>query len=238
MISDTLQDQAALYALGLLDAEEAKAFEAELQGNAELRDCLRELTESAGNLVRVLPAQTPPPELRDRVVREIALEKQAAATPRERSAFSWIPWAIAAAVALLCAYVVVDRARLANELAQARARDPLSQTSVYVLAPAAPSAPPNAKAAVTWAAASQTGLIKVTNLPSPGPAKDYQLWAVDANHKDPVSAGIIKVDVNGNAEVRFKPVNEAARVKAFAISLEREGGVPKAEGPILLAGSS
>jgi hypothetical protein len=32
--------------------------------------------------------------------------------------------------------------------------------------------------------------------------------------------------------VRFKPVEKAQHLKAFAISLEREGGVPKKEGPI------
>jgi len=38
--------------------------------------------------------------------------------------------------------------------------------------------------------------------------------------------------------VRFKPVEKAEHVKAFAISLEREGGVPKKEGPILLVGTA
>ena len=46
------------------------------------------------------------------------------------------------------------------------------------------------------------------------------------------------VDKNGVAQIRFKPVDRAAQVKAFAISLEREGGVPKKEGPILLVGTS
>ena len=38
MISEEQQDQAALYALGLLGADEDAAFESELRANAELRD--------------------------------------------------------------------------------------------------------------------------------------------------------------------------------------------------------
>ncbi len=110
------------------------------------------------------------------------------------------------------------------------------QTTFYTLAPSAP-APADAKATVAWQPGRQSGVIRISNLPAPQPGKDYQLWAVDAEHKDPISAGIIRVDQNGVAQVRFKPVEKAEHVKAFAISLEREGGVPKKEGPILLVGT-
>lgn len=61
---------------------------------------------------------------------------------------------------------------------------------------------------------------------------------IDANHKDPISAGLVHVDSNGVARIHFKPDQTAAQVKAFAISLEREGGAPKPEGPILLVGNA
>jgi anti-sigma-K factor RskA len=81
-------------------------------------------------------------------------------------------------------------------------------------------------------------VIRITNLPAPALGMDYQLWAVDAAHKDPISAGVVRVDRNGVAQIRFKPIEMAQQVKAFAISLEREGGVPKKQGPILLAGTA
>src|SRR5207244_11838348 len=101
------------------------------------------------------------------------------------------------------------------------------------LRPAAP-APADAKATVAWEPGKQTGVIRISNLPAAQPGKDYQLWAVDAEHKDPISAGIIRVDKNGVTQVRFKPVEKAEQVKAFAISLERAGGVRKKEGTILV----
>jgi len=138
---------------------------------------------------------------------------------------------------VFCGLLALDRARLQRELADTRAADPLMQTIFFTLTPSG-SAPADAKATVAWQPGRQSGVIRITNLPAPEPGRDYQLWAVDAAHKDPVSAGIIRVDKNGVAQIRFKPVDVAQEVKAFAISLEREGGAPKKEGPILLAGTA
>ena len=74
-------------------------------------------------------------------------------------------------------------------------------------------------------------------MPVAGAGKDYQLWIVDAEHKAPISAGIIRVDPQGNAEWRFLPAETARHIKAFAISVERKGGVPVKEGPIVMIGS-
>jgi anti-sigma-K factor RskA len=233
MISEQQQDQAALYALGLLGADEDAAFESELRANAELRDLVRELREAAGGLALTAPSLPPPASLKQRIMGEIALEtKRIVPMPTRRAPFGWVPWAIAAALAVFCGLLAVDRVRLERQLA-----DMLMQTTFYALAPSAP-APADAKATVAWQPGRQSGVIRITNLPAPQPGKDYQLWAVDAEHKDPISAGVVRVDKNGVAQIRFKPVEKAEHVKAFAISLEREGGVPKKEGPILLVGST
>jgi anti-sigma-K factor RskA len=238
MISEEQQDQAALYVLGLLEPHEAAAFESELSGNAELRDIARELREAAGIVALTVPSQTPPASLKHRIMREIAVKTEAPIPiERERVSLGWMPWAIAAGLAVFCGLLAVDRVRLERELADIRATDPLMQTTLVTLAPSAP-APADAKATVAWQPGRQSGVIRISNLPAPQPGKDYQLWAVDAEHKDPISAGVVRVDQNGVARVHFKPVEKAEHVKAFAISLEREGGVPKKEGPILLVGTT
>lgn len=238
MISEEQQDQAALYVLGLLEPREAAAFESELRANSELRDIARELREAAGSVAFTAPPQTPPASLKERVMREIATEaEERKVVPLRRSSFGWVPWAIAAALAVFCGLLAFDRVRLERQLADIRAFDPLMQTTFYTLAPSAP-APADAKATVAWQPGRQSGVIRISNLPAPQPGKDYQLWAVDAEHKDPISAGVVRVDRNGVAQIRFTPVEKAEHVKAFAISLEREGGVPKKEGPILLVGTT
>jgi len=236
MISEEQQDQAALYALGLLGADEDAEFESELRANVELRDLVRELREAAGGLALAAPSLLPPASLKQRIMGEVALETKRVVRMRSPS-FGWVPWAIAAALAVFCGLLAIDRVRLERQLAETRAADPLMQTTFYTLAPSAP-APADAKATVVWQPGRQSGVIRISNLPAPQPGKDYQLWAVDAEHKDPISAGVVRVDKNGVAQIRFKPVEKAEHVKAFAISLEREGGVPKKEGPILLVGST
>jgi anti-sigma-K factor RskA len=238
MIPDDLQDQAALYALGALNAEETAAFEAALSGNIELRAMVGEMREASADLARTVPPQQPPAELRRRVLREIALEKQSKAPERrETPSFNWLPWAIAALFLGFCGLLAFDRARLQRELADARAADPLAQAMlVSLVSPTGDH--PDAKANVAWQADRQSGVITINNMPPAGEGHDYQLWAVDANHPDPINAGIIHVEPNGVTRIRFKPDKDASQIKAFAISLEREGGVPKREGPIVMIGNA
>jgi len=234
MISEEQQDQAALHVLGLLSAAEAAAFESALSASAELRDFVRELREAAADVALSAPSQAPPASLKQRIMRE---SEKLAPVPPQRAPFGWVPWAIAAGLIVFCGVLALDRARLERELTDARAADPLMQTAFFTLAPSAP-APADARATVAWEPGRQSGVIRISNLPAAQPGRDYQLWAVDAAHKDPISAGVIRVDKNGIAQIRFKPVEKVEHVKAFAISLEREGGVPKKEGPILLVGSA
>jgi anti-sigma-K factor RskA len=238
MIPDDLQDQAALYALDALNKEETAAFEATLSGNMELRALVREMREASADLARSVPPQEPPAELKRRVLREIALEKQAD-TParREAPSFNWLPWAIAALFLGFCGLLAFDRARLQRELADARASDPLAQAMlVSLVSPTGDH--PDAKANVAWQPDRQSGVITINNMPPAGEGHDYQLWAVDANHPDPINAGIIHVEPNGVTRIRFKPDKDASQIKAFAISLERAGGVPKREGPIVMIGNA
>jgi anti-sigma-K factor RskA len=238
MISEELQDQAALYVLGRLDASEAAVFEESLSANAELQDLVRQLRDSVGAIAYAAPSVSPPAELRARILDQVSAAKMTALPIQKRSArISWVPWAIAAALTLFCGILVNDRARLQRDLTAARSADPLSGATVVPLA-TTPAATAPSKGTVVWRQNRQSGVIKLSNMPAPDPGKDYQLWVVDAEHKDPISAGIVRVNADGVAELRFKPVDAANHVKAFAISVEREGGVPKKEGPIVMVGSA
>jgi len=238
MISDDLQDQAALYALDALIDDERVAFENVMRENAELAALVREMREAAAELALTAPLQHPPAELKQRVLREIALEKQAGVSRRPTfSLFNLLPWAIAALFLVFCGFLARDRARLERDLADARAVDPLALATLVTLA--SPTGDhPDAKVTVAWQPDRQSGVITINNMPPAGAGRDYQLWAVDANHTDPINAGIVHVDPNGVTRVRFKPDQDAGQIKAFAISLEREGGVPKREGPIVMIGNA
>jgi len=238
MIAEEQQDRAALYVLGRLDAEAIAAFERALEKDPHLRELVHEFREAAATLALAAPQTEPPATLKARLLHEIAGRAPESLQKGQPFAVSrWLPWAIAAALLIFCSLLLEDRQHLRRQLAEARNVDPLMRTKFVELNPAN-GAPANVRAMVAWEPDKQIGFIRIVGLPAAGSGKDYQLWAVDAEHKDPVSAGIVHVDQNGVAQMRFKPEVATRRVKAFALTLEREGGVPKAEGPILLLGNT
>jgi anti-sigma factor ChrR (cupin superfamily) len=84
------EGNARLYALGLLDGADARTFERHLGSCAS---CEAEVRQSAGIAVALMeagPLSTPPPALRDRVLAEVPLPRDAAGVVRA-SALQWRP---------------------------------------------------------------------------------------------------------------------------------------------------
>lgn len=312
MIDEHRQEQAALYALDGLEDDEKSAFEAELSANPELRQLVDELREAAASIAHSAPPRMPPPELEQKVLQAIRAEtpQPVGATAR----VTWLPWAIAAAVALFCGLLLNQRADIARKFTSAQEqigtlraeRDRaaraaaekdrevaaaqteveklraeregllqqvarwrqleetmrvqnttlaeqrtelekkiaeleklggLSQLRVATLTSKQPNAE-RAAGTIVWDPDKQTGILKTANVPVLGPDKDYQLWLVDPEYKQPVDAGCFTVDENGETEFTFRPKLRVTSAKAFAVSLERKGGVPKAEGPMVLVSNN
>jgi anti-sigma-K factor RskA len=121
---------------------------------------------------------------------------------------------------------------------QARLRNEgdLAQFKIATLASMAGNSP-QALAVAVWNPKTQQGVLRVEKLPALASDKDYQLWLIDPAYPAPVDGGVFTVDpATGHAQVNFKPNQQVNNAAKFAISLERKGGVPKAEGPILLLG--
>ncbi len=96
---------------------------------------------------------------------------------------------------------------------------------------------PKALAVAVWDPKKQEGVLKVEKLPALLPSQDYQLWVVDPQYPNPVDGGVFTVDPEtGEARIVIKARQPVAAVNAFAVTLERKGGVPKAEGPFVLLG--
>jgi hypothetical protein len=94
---------------------------------------------------------------------------------------------------------------------------------------------PTALAVAVWDPAREQGVLEVSRLPALASEKDYQLWVIDAQYPSPVSAGVFVVDpATGEAHIVFKADKPVRSIAKFAVSLERKGGVPKPEGPIVL----
>lgn len=230
-MKEELEEQASLYVLGLLEGGEAAAFERQMESDAALRDLVDQLDEAAASVAHHAPVRALPPKLRARVLGTVSAGK-VAAFPRQRS---WVPWAIAAGLAIACSYLIAERMGLQNRVTQLEQRDVLAQVQIASLSSQLKSAP-NANAVVVWDEKKQRGILRVTQLPRNEKNRDYQLWMVDPKYKDPVGAGTFHVSNDGTLSVPFQPDAPIREATGFAISLERKGGVTKAEGPIVLLG--
>jgi len=101
MIDETLQDQATLYALGMLSDAEATEFRAAANRDPELQAFVDEITESAASLVRALPPMPPPQNSLPQLLARLRGERTTTAAPVTiASGISWLPWALAAVFTL------------------------------------------------------------------------------------------------------------------------------------------
>lgn len=93
-----------------------------------------------------------------------------------------------------------------------------------------------AQAIAVWDPDQQTGLLTFEKLPALAAEQDYQIWVIDPAYQNPVNGGVFHVEKDGSVSLAFRPDQPVTKATAFAISLEKKGGVPKAEGPIVLLG--
>jgi anti-sigma-K factor RskA len=124
-------------------------------------------------------------------------------------------------------------AQLAQEL---RAQSDLANLKITALASLLDNSP-KALAIAVWNPARQEGVLKVEKLPALLPHQDYQLWVVDPQYPNPVDGGVFTVNAEtGEARLPIRARQSVGAINAFAVTLERKGGVPKAEGPFVLLG--
>ena len=226
-------DAAAPYALGALTAEERAAFEAHLADCAVCRADVQALGEVSGLLAHAAAAATPPPALRERILREARAVRPLAAGGRG------LPWlAVAAAVVLAVAagvaYLKERGSRQMLERAVAVARDSLAaqqQLVATLLAPdvntavlASKGRPPTAR--VFWNPSRHRVVIAVFDLPPAPAGRIYQLWAIQTG-KAPVSLGIFNTAPDGRLTTSLDVPPALVAFDVTAVTEEPAGGSPQ-----------
>ena len=226
-------DAAAPYALGALTAEERAAFEAHLADCAVCRADVQALGEVSGLLAHAAAAATPPPALRERILREARAVRPLVAGGRG------LPWlAVAAAVVLAVAagvaYLKERGSRQMLERAVAVARDSLAaqqQLVATLLAPdvntavlASKGRPPTAR--VFWNPSRHRVVIAVFDLPPAPAGRIYQLWAIQTG-KAPVSLGIFNTAPDGRLTTSLDVPPALVAFDVTAVTEEPAGGSPQ-----------
>lgn len=92
------------------------------------------------------------------------------------------------------------------------------------------------QAIAVWDPDQQTGLLTFDRKLPDATGQDYQIWIVDQASLNPVNGGVLHITTDGPATLVFKPDQPVKQATAFTISLERKGGVAKAEGPVVMFG--
>ncbi|MFB6514728.1 anti-sigma factor [Streptomyces virginiae] len=241
-VSDT-HTLAAAYALGALDPDERKDFDAHLR---ECEACRQEAAEFEATAARLAAAvaQPPPASAKPQVMAAIDGVRQlppripatnAAPAPfgrtlRRRA----LPLALAASVAAAAlGGVAVWQARNGQDLGQQarQAQQQLDEVSAVLAAPDARTVHGrSANGALTSVVASSRqnkAVFTAAGLPSPGTGKTYQLWLDHDGTMRP--AGLI--DHDGTVVLTGDPADAGA----VGLTLEPAGGSPRpTTDPLLL----
>ena len=239
---------AALHAVGALDGDDLRQFEAHLaSGCARCATLVRQTEQALARAAMAGPPEPPPGSVRERLVKRAV----AAGPPGRRR---WLPWTIgivAAAVAagaFSAAYVAARyEARLgqmARETSAAKERVARTETALreeleLLRDPTTRMVELHGQAAASGAVArvlwtdNAGGLLLATKLPAPPPGKVYALWTLAGNV--PRAAGVFVPDDGGRATLKVAPEAAGASSRVLSVTLEPENGVPAPTGAIVLA---
>lgn len=225
---------AAPYTLDALAAAERADFEAHLAECATCRAEVQALREVTGLLAQAAPPATPPPALRERILREARAVRPLAA---RRASFVPFPRLAAAASLVLAiglgyAYVHERSGRAAADRHLAAAQDTIAARDSLVAVLLAPDAgtaalaaagrPPSAR--LFWSPSRHRVVMAVFDLPPAPAGRTYQLWAIA--HGKPVSLGLFNTGPTGRVTAAMM-VPADLTFEVTAVTEEPAGGSPQ-----------
>lgn len=257
--NETYEELAALQALGALEGEDARAFEAHLsEGCARCERVLSDLRVASCALAAAALPVAPRPGLRGEIVASLEKRAPRLAPPiRRPSAPARLAWLLAAAASLTLVFIGLDDARLRRERDEFAARNTdlasrltfaqrdlarkdlrvrvLESEDVRILFLSGKDPQPQARAKVFWSEKAKRGVLLAGNLQRLASDKQYELWVFDRGK--PVPAGVFDVDERGRALFESPDLSTIAAAQNFAVTVEPRGGVPAPTGPIVLVGT-
>ncbi len=247
------------YVLGLASAEEQTEFESMCRRHPEVLQA-RISFEQAMEKQALQNAIAPPPTLKQEVM-DAALRSEAKVIPfntGEQSVRSnWLKYVAAACVILLAGSLfwnisqfnrnkklqasyndlakdydsaAIRLGEMEDEMAMLRLNPNVKMAAMKGM-PVSPAS----FATVYWDTTTHDVYLVVNNLPKPANDKQYQLWAL-LNGK-PIDMGMIDNDYFINQKNLVLRMKNASGAQAFAITLEKKGGVKSPEGDMYVMGN-
>jgi hypothetical protein len=217
----------------------------------------------AARIPLALEPVAPPSSVREQVIAAVA---PAGYHPAEAPARSWVFPVLATAAALVMGlgYLVVRSERdgalreaagaragleaLGQELTKANvelstlrrsdraAKELVAHPESRLARLAGLPIAPKASGRIVWNPGSRQAILFVTGLDAAPDGKAYEVWVIA--QAAPVPAGVFQVGADGSAVFTLPVVDETARVKTFAVTLEPAAGTKAPTGPMVLAGGA
>ena len=242
----------ALYALGGLDGGERDALEKHLAECSACRSELESLRGDTALLAFSTAGPRPPARARQRLLGALGREPRNLPAARSRPWWALVPAFAAAAMAVLAVFLWTQNSSLQRELADLqnhslqqqaelqRAREivsTLTATDAMNVTLVAAKTPPQPQGKVMYVKDRASLIFLASNLPPVPSAKAYELWLIPMKGA-PMPAGVFKPDVRGGAMVLNPPLAAGVEAKAFAITIEPEGGSSTPTMPIVMMGGA
>jgi anti-sigma-K factor RskA len=250
-VHEQFAEDLALYALGSLPGDERVALEKHLEG---CNGCRRELEQLRGDMALMAlstAGPVPPQRARQRLMESVAREPRGASIAAKSGWWTLVPWVAAAALAVGLIALWLQNSDLRQTIAGLRdqttrrmaelqrAREivsTLTATDAMRVTLVAAKTPPQPQGKAIYVRDRSTLIFLASNLQPLQPQKAYELWLIPTSGA-PIPAGVFKPDAHGSAVVVNPPLPAGVEAKAFAITVEPEGGSTTPTLPIVMVGA-
>jgi anti-sigma-K factor RskA len=235
---DTWLERGEIYAIGALDGQELREFEAHLASGCSIcATSVRETRETLALLPRSLNTITPPPSAKTRILNQVTGQKVVVPLPprpppRTRR-WPVITGTIAAGiVGAVLAGVLLNQRYEPRLAAYSAVVNLLQDPSTRVVALQGTGPTPAAAGRFLWNESGE-GHILVTNLPAAPEGKMYAVWTI-ARRSPPRYVGAVKTDASGEGGLHIKVIRTDQPIETFAVTLEPAGTTTAPTGPMVL----
>ena len=241
MLSEThASEWLPAYALGSLDAEEAREVAEHLAVCPMCRAEMASYQAVADQLALAAPEAIPPGTLKQQILGRLqtpyaAVQPAASQSWWQRLAtLSQRAWPVMAFATLALTVVLV----VSNLLwwQQSNRPDPaVAGDGMQVVAMAGTEAAPDAVGTLVISEDGEYGTLVVDDLPALDPAQQYQLWLIRDGQR--TSGGVFSVNDEGYGALLISSEAPLSSYPSFGITVEPAGGSPGPTGDKVLGGS-
>lgn len=235
--TDRIEEEIALFALGAIDGPERHVIEAHLKKCARCRARLEEAQAAAGLLPAALDPILPSGHSREKLLSRVRSDPRTGRAKLLRPLRALFSLHIAR-----IGLIFVGLIAIVTLMVYAAQVNP--NTNLFTFGTGAAAAArtlkgtalaPRADGRLLAAPDDKSGELVVNGLGVLAPGKCYELWLVRKNQME--AAGTFEVDTGGRATMAVSSDQPLSHVDRFLVTVERSGGVPVAEGPVVLQDS-